>query len=129
MPRYVLVADDEPFIRRSLAFIFERSGYEVRTFANSQAALDLITSDAPAIGYLIADARLPTHGGLALVEHAREAGYAGPFMILGARGDSGLAAQQEAAEAQGGTWLCKPFAPSRLVEEVKASFPPESSSG
>lgn len=46
-PDYILVVDDEADIRTSLSGILEDEGYQVKTAASGQEALDIVTEAAP----------------------------------------------------------------------------------
>lgn len=62
MPRTILLVDDDALMRRSLAFHLEQAGYQVRTAANAEAALDLVQNSQPDL--VLLDIALPGMDGL-----------------------------------------------------------------
>jgi len=66
----ILVADDEPGIRTSLAEVLRDAGYRVETAADGAAALAALeTNDFSAI---VTDLRMPGADGLTILKRARE---------------------------------------------------------
>lgn len=125
MASYVVIADDEPFITRSLAFVLERAGYTCRSFRSGNDALAEVREDVSAVGIIITDTRMPREGdGLALASGARDAGYRGPILALGTTGP-GATADREGMAALQGDFMTKPFSPSRVVEYVNEKLRPE----
>jgi DNA-binding response OmpR family regulator len=116
VPEKVLVADDEPFILRSLSFVLERAGFEVCQARNGDEALDLLRDRRPRV--CILDVMMPRRSGYdvcAVVKGDPELRDT-YVMLLTAKG-------QEAARARGfevgaDEFMTKPFSPSRIVERI-----------
>lgn len=114
----VVAADDEPDIRRLVAFTLRRHGYTVFTAATGTEALTLIRQHRPALAVL--DVHMPELDGIDVVR-ALTAGrdLAGMPILL-------LSASAQAADVQAGLqagaagYLVKPFAPAHLVSTVAA---------
>jgi DNA-binding response OmpR family regulator len=70
MSRQILVVDDDPLLRRSLAFNLERSGYQVQTAASAEGALELIRNQPPDL--ILLDIGLPGMDGLAALRVLRD---------------------------------------------------------
>ncbi len=68
-PRSVVVVDDSPTIRATLAHILQREGYEVTVAAHGREGLELIRSRRPKA--VIVDAMMPELDGFALCEMIR----------------------------------------------------------
>lgn len=65
----VLVVDDEPDIRESLAELLRDEGYEVWTAANGQEALDLLRADGPRPALILLDLMMPVMSGTKFLEY------------------------------------------------------------
>lgn len=113
----ILVADDEPHIRRILATFLEASGFLVDQAGDGREALDLLRGSTPyALAFL--DIMMPDRTGLDVLEEARllphRAGL--PIVILTAKGQD---ADREAAFALGADeFITKPFSPKKLLARV-----------
>jgi DNA-binding NtrC family response regulator len=70
MREAVLVADDEPGVRESLAEILRDAGYDVHTAADGSAALAAL--EAHDFAVVITDLRMPGADGLDVIKRARE---------------------------------------------------------
>jgi DNA-binding NtrC family response regulator len=66
----ILVADDEPGVRESLAEVLRDAGYVVRTAADGTTALAALDEQEFAI--VVTDLRMPGADGLAVLRHARD---------------------------------------------------------
>jgi DNA-binding response OmpR family regulator len=82
MKAKILLADDEPLLRRSLKHQLEREGYAVLTAEDAQQALTLARSDRPDL--LLLDIGLPDQSGLD-VAHTLQREMATPIIFLTAR--------------------------------------------
>ncbi len=118
----ILITDDEPHMRRLIAFSLKRTGHEIIPAESGEAALDLITHQA--IDLLLIDYGLQGINGLDTIHAARKlaGGERLPVILLTARGDTGI---KDAAESAGvNAFLTKPFSPielTKLVETLLAS--------
>src|SRR6266498_1569031 len=78
----IVVADDEPDIRRLVAFALCRRGYEVAEAAAGDAALDLVRTEVPDL--VVLDVMMPGMNGTAVAralgEDERTAGI--PVLLL-----------------------------------------------
>lgn len=61
MPKTILVADDEPYVLRSLEFILKKEGYRVLTATDGQEALEKIQEKRPDLVFL--DIQMPRMDG------------------------------------------------------------------
>jgi CheY-like chemotaxis protein len=65
-PRDVLIVDDDALIRESVSVMLQEEGYEVRTAANGDEALDVLRStEAP--GLILLDLTMPVMDGNTLL--------------------------------------------------------------
>ena len=114
----VLITEDDPTIRSSLAQSLREHNYAVDEAGNASEAKGLLENyefDA-----LIMDVRLPEGGnaGFELVASLREAGLASPVLFLTAR-DS-LADRVAGLDAGGDDYLVKPFELEELHARLRA---------
>ena len=85
----VLIADDEPNIRASLATTFRLEGYDVRSAADGREALAAI--DQGGIDLLVLDLQMPGVDGMEVLRELRSRGADLPVMVLTAHGTIDLA--------------------------------------
>lgn len=120
MTRTILVADDDPLIRRLIATTLEDvAGFELVEAEDGVAALEQAASAAPAIVFL--DVDMPRMNGIDACAQLRAAPATAEstiVMLTAARGDQ---SEQRADEAGADLYLTKPFSPLdllRLVDRV-----------
>lgn len=113
----VLVADDEPQIRRFLRLGLEGDGYEVLEAADAREAMRVAVARRPEL--LILDLGLPDRDGLDLLADLR--GWSTvPVLVLSARGR-----EQEKVRAfdlGADDYVVKPFGMAELLARVKAAL-------
>jgi CheY-like chemotaxis protein len=112
----ILVVDDEPLVRRFAARILEEEGFLVSEAADGAEALRLLREEVPDVDAVVSDVVMPRLNGVELLQvlsstHPRlpvllMSGYAGGDLLgMGIAAPCGI--------------LAKPFAPERLVEELR----------
>ncbi|HWC90936.1 MAG TPA: response regulator [Pirellulales bacterium] len=114
MRKKVLLCDDETHILRAAEIKLTRSGYDVATAIDGQAAWESIQRDRPDI--LVTDLQMPRMDGLELSRRVREnpATQDLPILMLTAKGFE--SAHIDPAEQCGVlAILPKPFSPRELV--------------
>lgn len=116
MPETVLVADDEPFILRSLSYVLAQAGYDVRQARNGDEALSVLRDARPRVAIL--DVMMPKRDGIAVCEVIKgDPDLRGTHVILlTAAGQESVRMRAEAAGAD--EYMTKPFSPSRVVQRV-----------
>lgn len=114
----VLVADDEPHIRRVLATLLDNAGYEVDEAVDGTAALERWHSEVRYDAVLL-DLMMPGASGLEVLQEIRagEHGVHTPVIILTAKGQD--ADRDEAFAAGADDFLTKPFSPKKLVARLE----------
>jgi two-component system, OmpR family, response regulator len=112
----ILVVEDDPALRDSLAVALRAEDYEVETAADGTAGLACLDAFRPDLAVL--DVRLPAGpDGLALARELRARGDA-PVLFLSALGD--LQDRLAGFEAGGDDYLTKPFSTSELLARLQA---------
>ena len=113
----ILVADDEPHIRRILATFLEASGFSVDQADDGAVALDLLRGPTP-LDMALLDIMMPEYTGLEVLEILRQLPHREtiPVLILTAKGQD---ADRETAFRLGANdFLTKPFSPKKLLARI-----------
>jgi len=112
---HILLVDDDPLLRRSLAFNLEQAGFRVSTFATAEDALARAVRDQPDL--VLLDIGLPGMDGLEALRHFR-ARMKVPVIFLTARDrrlDEALGLELGADD-----YVTKPFDTAVLLARIKA---------
>jgi signal transduction histidine kinase len=110
----LLLVEDDASVRRLLAQVLERSGYQVIFAADGQAALELDRNVTDGLDLLITDLLMPRLGG---VELARRMQLRRPGLrVLFVTAHAG---DQRSLATPVGDLLEKPFAPDTLLDKVR----------
>ena len=114
----ILIADDEPAIRRTLAEILRRDGYRVSVAASGQAALDVLRREP--VKLVIADLSMPGMDGLELTRNIVADWPTVPVMIL--TGHGSIEAAVQAMRVGASDFLLKPLDPGELLVRISRSL-------
>lgn len=116
--RHILVAEDEPHIRRILMTLLETADFEVDMASDGKEALALLESTT-AYDLLITDLMMPHLTGLEVLASLREMDHrAGiPVVMLTAKGQD--ADRERALELGAQDFLTKPFSPKKLLARIQ----------
>lgn len=119
----ILVVDDHPDVRESLARLLQHAGYTVDTAPNGIQALK-VQAERPA-HVLITDIFMPEHDGVEIITAFRKQFPA--TRVLAMSGDAPGSAKQdylEVAELVGAELtLRKPFPPEALLKKLESLLP------
>jgi DNA-binding response OmpR family regulator len=113
----ILVADDEPHIRRILATFLEASGFIVDEAVDGAKAMELLESPTH-YELALLDIMMPEYTGLEVLAFTRRLPHREglPVVILTAKGQD---ADREAAFRIGADdFLTKPFSPKKLLARI-----------
>jgi DNA-binding response OmpR family regulator len=113
---HILLVDDDPLLRRSVAFSLERAGYRVSTAANAEDALALADRDPPDL--VLLDIGLPGMDGLDALQRFRSRPQAPPIIFLTARRRE--LEQVLGLELGADDYITKPFDRDVLLAHIKA---------
>lgn len=116
MPRYVLIADDDPLLRAVLEHKLSAAGYDVRSVEDGRAALDAVASEPPQ--FVVLDAMMPVMDGFEALRRlkADPVTTVVPVVMLTA-----LKREQDVVSALklgAVDYLAKPFNPDELVARL-----------
>jgi CheY-like chemotaxis protein len=112
----ILIADDEPHIRKLVSFTLGNHGYEVLQATDGGEAVSLAKEHLPDL--VLMDVMMPVMTGFDAVRMLREdpATAAIPVVMLSAK--SQRAEVQEGMDCGATEYICKPFTPKDLVQRV-----------
>jgi two-component system response regulator PilR (NtrC family) len=111
----ILVADDEPGVRESLAEILRDAGYAVVTATDGAAALRALEEQELAV--VVTDIRMPGADGLAVLKRARELSPQTVVIVMTAHGSIETAV--EALRAGAADYVLKPVLFDDLLAKVE----------
>lgn len=111
----ILIADDEPNIRESVAEYCRLEGIEARTVENGEAARKVLAEET--FDAAVLDLRMPGIDGLAVLEWTRSEGPSLPVVMISAHGEVRDAVR--AMKLGASDYLVKPFDPDELLLRLK----------
>ena len=114
MTNYILVVDDDPTIRETVAEILDDEGYTIETASNGAEALAAIERTRPLL--VLLDMRMPVLDGWSVARTLKERGIDLPIVVMTAAPD----ARQRAAEIGAEGYLAKPFDVPDLLSAVES---------
>ena len=112
----VLVAEDDPAVRKAVERVLELENYAVTTVNDGAAALEALTRHTPDLAVL--DVMMPFADGLSVCREARHRGISVPILLLTARHEVGD--RVAGLDAGADDYLVKPFAVDELLARCRA---------
>jgi two-component system alkaline phosphatase synthesis response regulator PhoP len=114
----ILIIEDDPTLRDTLAYSLHQEGYEVHTAADGEQGLALIRTHQPDL--VVLDVMLPKLDGLALCRLVRrdQKIAATPIIMLTARGTQGD--KMVGLDSGADDYLTKPFGLGELLARIRA---------
>lgn len=114
----ILVVDDDPYVQRSLSFVFRKEGFEVEVASNGEEALKKTRELKPKIIFL--DLMMPKINGFDVcraIKSDKEL-YDCYVIILTAKGQE---VDKERGLREGANdFITKPFSPKEIVAKVRS---------
>jgi DNA-binding response OmpR family regulator len=114
----ILLVEDDPTLRSTLAFNLSREGYRVLTADNGLTALELVDRHAAELQLIILDVMLPEMNGLQVLRHVRQE-HDISVLMLSARGEE--QDKVDGLELGADDYVVKPFALRELLARVRAA--------
>lgn len=113
----ILVADDEPHIRRILVTLLEAASFEVDSVADGPTALEHLEGDGR-YDLVLLDIMMPGATGLEVLDRLRTLDHRQtvPVVILTAKGQD--ADRDEAFNLGADDFVTKPFSPKKLLARI-----------
>ena len=112
----VLVADDEPGLRKVVRDAFEREGHEVVAAIDGQEALD--SFEEGRFDLVVTDLAMPRMGGLELVEEIRRQASRVPILVLTVKSEE--REKVRLLDAGADDFVTKPFSVAELLARSRA---------
>lgn len=112
----ILIAEDDPKLRKSLVYIFEHNHYAVDSVDNGMDAFEFASTDA--YDGLVLDIMMPGMDGVTLLQKLRSRGITTPALFLTARTE--IHQRIEGLDAGADDYLPKPFSTQELLARVRA---------
>ncbi len=114
----ILIVDDEEGMRKSLAILFKKEGYQVYQAESGEAAIGQIAEKN--IDLIISDMRMDGMSGTDLLEHVNRKGLRVPVIIMTAYGtiDSAVSAMKMGAY----DYVTKPFEYEEIVHRARKAI-------
>lgn len=120
MATRILIVEDEPKLRESLAEGLRMEDWQVASAATGQEALRLLESAE--FDLLLLDWMLPDRSGIEILRHVRDQGLRVPVLFVTAR--SGEDDRAKAVQSGASDYLMKPFAFADLLARCRALLAP-----
>ena len=118
----ILVADDEPYLVRSLSFVMKKEGYEVETASDGEDALSKYEEFMPDVVFL--DLMMPKKDGYEVCHALRnDPKYRGgsPYIIILTCKGQDLDRYKGFLEGAD-EYITKPFSPAEVAARVREYF-------
>jgi two-component system, OmpR family, KDP operon response regulator KdpE len=116
-PARILIVDDEPQITRVMRVTLGAQGFDVRTAADADAAMDLVRDFRPDL--VITDLAMPDVSGIELCRRVRKQSSM-PIIVLSVKGDE--RSKIDALDAGADDYVTKPFSMNELIARIRASL-------
>jgi len=113
----ILIAEDEPAVRRMLVKVLKKGGYTVLAAADGNEALDLFEENAQAIDLVILDIVMPGLGGRQVMDRIKAKHEGVRFLF--SSGYSEQAIHTDFVIQEGMRLIQKPYMPADLLREVR----------
>lgn len=117
MSKTILVADDEPYVLRSLEFILKKEGHRVVTATDGQDALEKIQAEQPDLVFL--DIQMPRMDGNTVCRTLRQDPERRDLYIIMITAKGQEADRLQSMECGANEFITKPFSPRKLVDRVR----------
>ena len=112
----VLVAEDDPSVRKAVERVLELENYAVTSVNDGAAALEVLTRGTPDLAVM--DVMMPFADGLTVCREARHRGISIPILLLTARHEVGD--RVAGLDAGADDYMVKPFAVDELLARCRA---------
>jgi DNA-binding response OmpR family regulator len=113
----VLIVEDDPVLRSTLAYNLSREGYRVLAAADGEAGLDLARREADRLDLVVLDVMLPGISGFQVLRAIRSKSDI-PILMLSARGEE--QDRIDGLELGADDYVVKPFALRELMARIRA---------
>lgn len=114
----VYVVNDDADVLGSLQFLLETDGFNVRTFRNGGALLNVVGSTG--VDCFVIDYKMPDMNGIDLARRLRNRDIAAPVILITGYPDENISARAEAAGVR--HVMLKPLLDESLVTRIRGAI-------
>jgi len=115
--RRILIADDEPYILRSLSFVLQKEGFEIETACDGVETLEKARQFKPKILFL--DIMMPLEDGYEVCEELKSAPDTKDIYVIMLTAKGQIIDKKRGLEVGTDEYITKPFSPREIVNKVK----------
>lgn len=116
----ILLVEDDPTLRSTLAFNLRREGYEVLDADDGERAMEVVRAKGTSLDLLVLDVMLPGINGFQVLRRVRQQGLDLPVLMLSARGEE--QDRIDGLELGADDYVVKPFALRELIARIRAAI-------
>ena len=116
----ILVADDEPYILRSLSFVLKKEGFTVEVARDGEEALKKVEEFKPKILFL--DIMMPKKDGYQICKYLKNNHNTKDIYIIMLTAKSQDADKEKGLRAGANEYLTKPFSPVKMLQRLEEIF-------
>ncbi len=113
----ILIADDEPYILRSLSFVLKKEGFDVEIACNGEEALEKTQQFNPKILFL--DVMMPIKDGYKVCKKLKSNPETKDIYIIMLTAKGQIIDREKGLTIGADEYITKPFAPREIVDKVK----------
>jgi DNA-binding response OmpR family regulator len=113
----ILIADDEPYILRSLSFVLKKEGFDVDTATNGDEVLEKVSRFKPKILFL--DVMMPEKDGYEVCKQLKSNDATRDIYIIMLTARGQIIDKKKGMESGADEYITKPFSPRQIVSKVK----------
>jgi DNA-binding response OmpR family regulator len=118
--KLIVVVDDSPSVRETIAFILEAEGFRVRSAANGKEGLALATELKPKV--VLTDAMMPGLDGFELCRHLKEGSAESKICVIMLTSMGQTIDRERADEVGVDYFVTKPFDEDEIMALLDAAF-------
>jgi two-component system, OmpR family, alkaline phosphatase synthesis response regulator PhoP len=113
----VMIVDDDPHVVRSLAFVLNKEGYNIRTTSDGEEALEKIRDSKPNL--MLLDIMMPKKNGYEVCQEVKNNPALSDIYIIMLSAKGQEADREQGLSMGANEFMTKPFSPMKVVERVK----------
>jgi len=113
----ILIADDEPYILRSLSFVLKKEGFDIETACNGEEALEKAQQFNPKILFL--DVMMPKKDGYEVCNELKSNPKTKDIYIIMLTAKGQIIDKEKGLTTGADEYITKPFSPREIVNKVK----------
>lgn len=117
MSKKIIVADDEPFVLRSIEYTLSRAGYDVLTAVDGEEAYGKIMAENPDLVFL--DIQMPRMDGNEVCRKLRQDPDHKDLYVIVITAKGQESERLFSLECGANEYITKPYSPRKMLERVR----------